>query len=232
VVFLSNINQFQYVIRARWLCGSVLVSNTWGRETESNSSLNIFFSFMQPSWITVPMSCIFRTSFTIHHCMALLQVAPVSTPLHKFVRPPCWYYRLEEIVKYNLRVVPNCITSIPNFIQIRPAVLELNHADRQTWPALYAFISCTSCKERMKTNIHGRISYVTSRTYFTSHLLPLVNTSNIFVVFNVSTGYIASNGSDYSRVVKEFLSKTTKTSQDILSGSRQICTTVQSVQSR
>jgi hypothetical protein len=43
-------------------------------------------------------------------------------------------------------VVPNGIMSIP-FIQICPVVLELNHADRQTWPALNAFISCTSCKE-------------------------------------------------------------------------------------
>jgi hypothetical protein len=29
-------------------------------------------------------------------------------------------------------VDPNGITSIPNYIQIRPAVLELNHMDRQT----------------------------------------------------------------------------------------------------
>jgi hypothetical protein len=35
-------------------------------------------------------------------------------------------------IKYGFSVVPNGITSITNFIQIRPAVLELNHADRQT----------------------------------------------------------------------------------------------------
>jgi hypothetical protein len=50
-----------------------------------------------------------------------------------------------------VRVVPNGITSIPNFIQICPVVLELNHMDRwvdgQTWSALYMFTSCTSCKE-------------------------------------------------------------------------------------
>jgi hypothetical protein len=44
---------------------------------------------------------------------------------------------------------PNGIMFIPNFIQIRPAVLELNHADRQTWPAPDAFISCTLCKEHI-----------------------------------------------------------------------------------
>jgi hypothetical protein len=80
----------------------------------------------------LPMFCIFLTSFTIHHCMALLQVALVSTPPHKSVRPPCRYYRSEETVKYYFRVVPNCTTSIPNFIQIRPAILEFNHVDRQT----------------------------------------------------------------------------------------------------
>jgi hypothetical protein len=50
---------------------------------------------------------------------------------------------------YEFRVASNRITSMPNFIKMSPAVLELNHTDRHTWSALYAFISCTSCKERM-----------------------------------------------------------------------------------
>jgi hypothetical protein len=61
--------------------------------------------------------------------MALLQVVLVSIPPHKFVCLPCWYYQLLEIEKYNFRVHLKVITSIPNFIQIRPAVLELNHMD-------------------------------------------------------------------------------------------------------
>jgi hypothetical protein len=57
------------------------------------------FSFMQQLFytkqrITAPKFCIFRKSFTITHCMALLEVALVSIPPHKFVRLPCWYYRL------------------------------------------------------------------------------------------------------------------------------------------
>jgi hypothetical protein len=36
-------------------------------------------------------------------------------------------------------VVPSGITSIPNFIQIRPAVLELNHADGQDEPYMRSF---------------------------------------------------------------------------------------------
>jgi hypothetical protein len=71
-------------------------------------------------------------------------------PTSQFLRPPCWYYRSEKIEKYDFRVAPNGIMSIPNFIQIFPAVLQLNHADRQTGPVLHAFISCTSCKEHIK----------------------------------------------------------------------------------
>jgi hypothetical protein len=73
-----------------------------------------------------------KKSITIHHCTALLQVALVSTTPHKFVRPPCWYYRVQEIEKYDFRVDPNGIASIPNFIQICFAVLEMNHADGPT----------------------------------------------------------------------------------------------------
>jgi hypothetical protein len=57
-------------------------------------------------------------------------VSLVSIPSHKFVRPPCWYYQLQDTKEHEFRVVSNDITSIPNFIQISPAVLEVNHADR------------------------------------------------------------------------------------------------------
>jgi hypothetical protein len=81
-----------------------------------------------------------------------LQVALVSLPPHKFVRPPCWYFWMYEIEEYDFTVAPNGMTPILNFIQIRPAVLELNHTDRQTDMTSPAFISCTSSKERMKVN--------------------------------------------------------------------------------
>jgi hypothetical protein len=52
-------------------------------------------------------------------------------------------------LKLGFRVEPNGITSIPNFIRICPAVLELNYEDRRTdiISLMYAFISCTSCEE-------------------------------------------------------------------------------------
>jgi hypothetical protein len=104
----------------------------------------LLFYIMQR--IIVSKFCIFKIP---KHCIALLQVALVSFPPHKFVSPPYGYYRLQESEKYDFGVKPNGITCTPNFIQIGPGVPELNHADRQTWPALYAFISYTPCKERL-----------------------------------------------------------------------------------
>jgi hypothetical protein len=63
--------------------------------------------------------------------MVLLQVALVSDPLHKFVRPPFLYNRVHKIEKYDSKVVSNETRSISSFIQICSAVLELNHTDRQ-----------------------------------------------------------------------------------------------------
>jgi hypothetical protein len=53
--------------------------------------------------------------------------------------------------KYDFGIVPNGITFILIFILICPVVLQLNHANRQTRPAHNAFLSCTSCKERIVT---------------------------------------------------------------------------------
>jgi hypothetical protein len=124
---------------------------------ETCSTQNIFFHaaamllFHIIQRITVPKFCIFRKSISIHPYMSLLQVALVSIPTYTFVRPPCSYYRLYETENHDFRVDLNGISSTPNLIQIRLAVLGLNHAsDRQTdgqtdITAVYVFISCTSC---------------------------------------------------------------------------------------
>jgi hypothetical protein len=57
--------------------------------------------------------------------MILLKAAIVEFPPHKLVRPPCWYNILNEIKKYYFKLGHNGVTSMPNFTQIRPAVLEL-----------------------------------------------------------------------------------------------------------
>lgn len=76
----------------------------------------------------------------------------MSTPHHKFLPLPFCYYQRYRIQNYDFSVVPNGTTSKTNFIQIPPVVLELNHLerkmDRYTLPALYAFLSCISCKDR------------------------------------------------------------------------------------
>lgn len=50
----------------------------------------------------------------------ILQVALASITLHK-------YYE-----KYEFRIVPSDITPMPNFIQIHPAILQVNIAGGQT----------------------------------------------------------------------------------------------------
>jgi hypothetical protein len=76
----------------------------------------------------------FVFSINLYHTSLYGPIASgaVSIPPDKFLRPPCWYYRLKEIENYDFRAVPNGIMSILNFIQIRPAVIELNHTDGQT----------------------------------------------------------------------------------------------------
>jgi hypothetical protein len=49
----------------------------------------------------------------------------VSLPPHKFVRPLYWYYRLEEIRNYEFCIVFSGIISVPNFMKIRQAFLEV-----------------------------------------------------------------------------------------------------------
>jgi hypothetical protein len=61
-----------------------------------------------------------------------------------------------EKLKYGFRAVRNGTNSIPSFIHVCPVVLELSHSDRQMdgqtdMTSLYAFISYTSCKERLKS---------------------------------------------------------------------------------
>jgi hypothetical protein len=50
--------------------------------------------------------------------------------------------------------------STPNFIIICPAILELKQVDRQTWSVLYAFISCTQCKEFIIIDIDLLLSFI------------------------------------------------------------------------
>jgi hypothetical protein len=65
-----------------------------------------------------------------HYCMALLQVVLQLISPHMSVCLLCCYNQLQETVKYDFRVVLNGTMSIPNFIQIHPEILKLNHADR------------------------------------------------------------------------------------------------------
>jgi hypothetical protein len=54
----------------------------------------------------------------------------VIIPPHDFKQPSCWYYRLQEIKQYDFGVITNGITSIPNFINFRPAILHSKNAPK------------------------------------------------------------------------------------------------------
>jgi hypothetical protein len=72
--------------------------------------------------------------------------------------------------KYDFRVHSSGITSIPNFIQICRAVLQLNHADRQTdMTSTVCVISCSSCKYRIKITMGAHLSFSVCRVDRKSH---------------------------------------------------------------
>lgn len=76
------------------------------------------------------------TSFTTyHHCMVLLQVAPVSIPSQKFVRSPCWFFSDFSPQQHNK-------------FHLNPSSgsLDFNHTDRHT-TNFCALISHTSYGE-------------------------------------------------------------------------------------
>jgi hypothetical protein len=52
-------------------------------------------------------------------------------PPHDFKQQPRWYYRVQKRIKYDIGVVTCGITSIPNFMNFRPAILWLLNAFKQ-----------------------------------------------------------------------------------------------------
>jgi hypothetical protein len=160
----DNVSCYVFFARSAWnkrmwglSCLSVRMiqlENRWADLVANPGEVKAFFFHVAATLFyiiqrtAVLMFCILRKSVIIYHRMALLKVALVSIPPDRFVWPPCWYYRRQEIEKNDFRVVPSGITPIRNFIQIRPAFLELNHAGGRTdTTALYAFISSTHNKQ-------------------------------------------------------------------------------------
>lgn len=90
----------------------------------------------------MPKFCNFRKSIAIYHCMSLLLVVLVTISHHTFGRPPCWYYRLQEIKNYEFTVFTSRLMSMT--ILFKSIVLwfsnRIMRTDRQTctwiWPSL------------------------------------------------------------------------------------------------
>lgn len=153
--YLSNVNSEQCKdVRGRF---GVTIKDlcAFSNGIESWSSQNLS-STQQPC-------CCFRLYQELVHQICVIfevltpdsiayEVALTSLPLHQFVRPPCWYFRLQETQRNQFMVALNSAQSIPSFIKICKAVLELIRMDRQgtnrqTPSILYAFTLCTSCKK-------------------------------------------------------------------------------------
>jgi hypothetical protein len=100
-VFLMQCKSIPVRHKAHYLCDSILDSYEWGHRIEPRSTQNIFIlscsrhvDILHYTKNYFSKVLYFPKAITIHHCMALLQVALVSIPPHKFVRPPCLYYWL------------------------------------------------------------------------------------------------------------------------------------------
>jgi hypothetical protein len=113
-------------VLAYWTCKHMVMGS-------NPFQFNLFFACT--AILLYVIHCVFfQKSVIVHHCMTRLQVALVLTTSHKFVLLPCWYYRMYEVKTYDFRLDRTGVTAVPNSIQIRRAVLELNPA----------------CKERIK----------------------------------------------------------------------------------
>jgi hypothetical protein len=55
----------------------------------------------------------------------------IIVPPHDFKHPSRWNFRLKEIKMYEFGTVSDGITSTPNFMKIRPAILQLLNALRR-----------------------------------------------------------------------------------------------------
>jgi hypothetical protein len=75
-----------------------------------------------------------------------------TTPLSLFSAPPIKGTLHHPVGKQYFRVNPNGIKPIPNFIQLHPAVLKLNYADRQHQPYMHSFHAFCA-KNTSKTNV-------------------------------------------------------------------------------
>jgi hypothetical protein len=121
---------------ANLFCGSMLDSHPQGHGMKSLSSEHNCLSFVQPPcYLHYTKNYYIKVSYSPkikkNHCLAIQQVALMPTASlvcssAKLVLP------IGGSWKYDFRVDSNDITSTPNFIQICPLVLKLNHASRQT----------------------------------------------------------------------------------------------------
>jgi hypothetical protein len=119
---------------ASLLYGNVLDSCGDGHAIESWTSWNslLFHAAAIFLFCTVKRITLTNVVYSAKICCHTSSQTLVPLPPYKFVRPPCLYYWLQEIKRYDFRIVSIVINFVPNFDKIHPAVPEFNHADRRT----------------------------------------------------------------------------------------------------
>jgi hypothetical protein len=141
---LSNVNQQQYIrkhvccVVAKWMHGVMGL----------NPGQVIFFFFHAGTMllfyitqrITVPKFHNSQKSTAIYHCTVLLQVVLMLILAHKFFVCHVGINDCRKLKTYVCKVHPSGTMSIPNFIEICPAVLKLNHMDGQTCQSDFKYL--------------------------------------------------------------------------------------------
>jgi hypothetical protein len=57
------------------------------------------------------------------HAQRIIGSGGIIIPLHEFKRLSCWHYREQKFKNYDYEAVTHGMTSIPNFINFRQAIL-------------------------------------------------------------------------------------------------------------
>jgi hypothetical protein len=67
-----------------------------------------------------------------YHVYRILVAMIAPLPPRQFMHPLCWYYRFQKIRSCEFVVACVCITSVWNFVKLRPVALKLKLADIRT----------------------------------------------------------------------------------------------------
>jgi hypothetical protein len=98
----------------------------------------------------------FPSSYATWRLTSVSTTAHANIPPQDFEHPSCWYYRWQKIERYGFVVAFICMTSVPNLVIIRSAVLKLyayRQIDKANWRD--AVQGCCDCAWKGRTVFSG-----------------------------------------------------------------------------